>query len=89
MGMKQRVTVAEAAEILEVTPAMIRRFCKSGQLGKVMQDGKRSVYLIYRNQVEKIKNDPVGAGSDYEVSKTGSGVSDNNRIPQFLRKNKR
>lgn len=67
--MKQRLSVKEAAEELEVTPAMVRMMCKTGQLGKVIRDGRRSVYLIYRRQVASIKKDPVGTGSrDYEES---------------------
>lgn len=61
--MKERVTVKEAAEILEVTPNVIRMLCKTGQLGKVMTDGKKSIFLIYRRQLEAIKNAPVGAGA--------------------------
>lgn len=61
--MKQRLSVKEAAAELEVTEAMIRMMCKTGQLGKVIQDGKRSVFLIYRRQVESIKKDPEATGS--------------------------
>ena len=61
--MKERLSVQEAAEILEITPAMVRMLCKTGQLGRVMQDGKRSIFLIYRKQVEAIKNAPAATGA--------------------------
>ena len=67
--MKQRLSVKEAAKELEVTEAMVRMMCKTGQLGKVIHDGKRSVFLIYRRQVEGIKKDPEATGSKgYEES---------------------
>lgn len=87
--MNKRMSVKEAAEALEVTPAIIRMMCKTGQLGKVVKDGKKSIFLIYQKQVEGIKKEPVGAGSCYEASVTGYSVSDKDRIPPFLKKGKR
>ena len=88
--MNKRMSVKEAAEALEVTPAIIRMMCKTGQLGKVVKDGKKSIFLIYQKQVESIKKDPVGAGSGYEVPLgTSDTESGKDRIPQFLRKDKR
>ena len=62
--MSERVSVKEAAAMLEVSEKLIRMMCKTGQLGKVVVDGKKSVYLIYRKQVAKIKNAPAATGAD-------------------------
>lgn len=56
--MSERLSVKEAAELLEVTPSVVRMMCKTGQLGKVVADGRRSIFLIYRRQVEAIKKGP-------------------------------
>lgn len=62
--MSERVSVKEAAEMLEVSENIIRMMCKTGQLGKVVQDGQRSIFLIYRKQVAKIKDAPAATGAD-------------------------
>lgn len=66
--MSQRVSVKEAAKMLEVSEKFIRMMCKTGQLGKVVVDGKKSVFLIYRKQVANIKDAPAATGADLKRS---------------------
>jgi len=83
--MSERVSVKEAAEMLEVSENIIRMMCKTGQLGKVVQDGQRSIFLIYRKQVAKIKDAPAATGADLKRSiseRSSKEKLHKERIPQ-------
>lgn len=51
-----RLTVDEAAKMLNITPQMLRIAMQREklQLGFVFGEGKRKTYVIYRDKVEKI-----------------------------------
>ena len=55
--MGQRLTVAQAAELLQISPQMVRYHMEIGSLpiGRVLghSGGHRKTYLIYRELVER------------------------------------
>lgn len=53
--MKERISVTEAAQMLSMTPQLLRLSMQRGQLpiGMVLGEGKRLTYVIYREKVEK------------------------------------
>ena len=60
MNEKERITTKEAADILGITPALLRFWMRRGKLkiGKAIRTGQRGstreyTYLIYRDLVER------------------------------------
>lgn len=51
----RRLTIEQAAEQLGITVALCRQLVKTGQLGKAFKNGKKTVYLVYQTQVDRIK----------------------------------
>ena len=51
----RRLTIEEAAEQLGITISLCRQLVKTGQLGKAFKNGKKTVYLVYQTQVDRIK----------------------------------
>lgn len=51
----RRLTIEQAAQQLEITVALCRKLVESGQLGKAFKNGKKTVYLVYQTQVDRIK----------------------------------
>lgn len=53
----ERLTVAQAAELLQISPQMVRHHMELGSLpiGRVLghSGGHRKTYLIYRELIEK------------------------------------
>ncbi len=51
----ERMTVKEAAEYLDITPALLRYLMDIGELkiGKVVRNKRRNTYLIYRELIKE------------------------------------
>lgn len=51
----ERMTVREAANYLQITPALLRYLMDRGELkiGKVVRNKKRNTYIIYRELIKE------------------------------------
>lgn len=51
----ERLTVREAANYLQITPALLRYLMDRGELkiGKVVRNKKRNTYIIYRELIKE------------------------------------
>lgn len=48
----ERLSVKEVAEWLQINRNLVIRLVRRGEFGKAVRNGKRSFYLIYREEVE-------------------------------------